>query len=159
MAKLTPADINTIVTMYKDGYTQTEIAKRFNTSQALVRYHLHSRGLLKEKRNKLDRRGYIQFLQKRANATQQGIEFSVLFEDIVFPDRCPIFDSVLDYSQTTGRGPSDNKPSFDRIDPTKGYIKGNVVIVSCLANRIKTDAHWSQILKVGTFYKELENNA
>ena len=46
-------------------------------------------------------------------------------------------------------------PSFDRIYPKKGYIKGNIVIVSNKANRIKTDATVDEIRKVADFYEKL----
>ena len=43
----------------------------------------------------------------------------------------------------------------DRIIPELGYVEGNLVIVSDLANRIKTNATPEQIIKVGEFYKKL----
>ena len=46
-------------------------------------------------------------------------------------------------------------PSFDRIYPKKGYVKGNIVIVSNKANRIKTDATVDEIRKVADFYEKL----
>jgi hypothetical protein len=44
---------------------------------------------------------------------------------------------------------------MDRIDNSRGYVKGNVIIVSQLANRIKTSATPDQIITVGQFYKNL----
>ena len=49
---------------------------------------------------------------------------------------------------------TDNSPSLDRINPKKGYTKDNVIIMSNLANRIKTDATTDQIEKVWKFLKK-----
>ena len=48
-----------------------------------------------------------------------------------------------------------NSPSLDRIDNDKGYTKGNVIMVSHMANSIKNQATPDQIQKVATFYKKL----
>jgi len=40
---------------------------------------------------------------------------------------------------------TDKSPSFDRKDNSKGYEKGNVILVSLLSNRIKGDMTESQI--------------
>ena len=37
----------------------------------------------------------------------------------------------------------------------QGYIKDNVLVVSAWSNRIKNDAEYQDILKVGNFYKKL----
>ena len=50
---------------------------------------------------------------------------------------------------------SDFSPSFDRIYPKKGYTKGNVIVISNKANRIKTDATVKEIRKVANFYEKL----
>jgi len=47
-------------------------------------------------------------------------------------------------------------PSVDRIDPSGGYIRGNVIWISWLANCIKSSATHKQIIAVGEFYKQLE---
>ena len=54
-----------------------------------------------------------------------------------------------------GGGSTKNSPSIDRIFPEKGYVKGNVVIVSFEANAIKFTATPDEIIKVGKFYKKL----
>ena len=49
-------------------------------------------------------------------------------------------------------------PSIDRIDPKKGYVKDNIIVVSMRANRIKTDATVDEIRKVADFYEKLLKN-
>jgi len=39
------------------------------------------------------------------------------------------------------------------INNYKGYIKGNVIIVSWKANRLKWDASKDELLKLANFYK------
>ena len=48
-----------------------------------------------------------------------------------------------------------NSPSIDKIIPEKGYVPGNVIIVSMKANMIKSFATPDEIIKVGKFYKNL----
>ena len=48
-------------------------------------------------------------------------------------------------------------PSLDRIIPKKGYVEGNVIIVSDLANRIKADATLDEIKKVVEFYRKFSD--
>ena len=50
-------------------------------------------------------------------------------------------------------------PSVDRIDPSGGCIRGNVIWISWLANCIKTSATPKQIITVGEFYKQLEEES
>lgn len=73
----------------------------------------------------------------RSRAKQRGEEFSIDPEDIMVPDRCPILNIPLQYHRGVKQ---DNSYSLDRIDSSKGYIKGNVWVISLRANRIKNDS-------------------
>lgn len=96
------------------------------------------------------------FSAKKTRAKHAGVPFTLLFEDVVFPEYCPVLGIKLNYKRGHGRkGSRRDSPSFDRIDPTKGYIQGNVIIVSMLANNIKSNATPDEILAVGNFYKQL----
>jgi hypothetical protein len=77
------------------------------------------------------------FVRKRVHAKRDGIEFDITIADIEWSTHCPVLDVELNWFATSGR--AENSPSFDRIDPTKGYIPGNVRIISWRANRIKND--------------------
>lgn len=77
-------------------------------------------------------------------------EFSISLEDIVFPTHCPIFGRPFIY------GDHDWTYSIDRIDNSKGYIKGNIVIVSNKANRLKNDASIDDLKKIVEFYNNCE---
>ena len=45
--------------------------------------------------------------------------------------------------------------ALDRIIPSKGYVKGNVQIVSGLANSIMTNATPDQVIQVGQYFKKV----
>lgn len=49
-----------------------------------------------------------------------------------------------------------NSPTLDRIDNAAGYVPGNIVVVSYMANSIKTNATPEQVLAVGQFYSALK---
>jgi hypothetical protein len=73
----------------------------------------------------------------RRRARKKDLPFSIVEEDITIPDTCP----VLGIQLFSGEGVTcDNSPNLDRIIPEKGYVPGNVRVISCRANRIKNNA-------------------
>lgn len=52
----------------------------------------------------------------------------------------------------------DTSPTLDRIEASLGYVKGNCVVVSGLANRIKSNATVEQIAMVAEFYGDLKRH-
>jgi hypothetical protein len=52
---------------------------------------------------------------------------------------------------------SNNSPTLDRIDPSKGYVKGNVRIISKLANTMRNDASIGQLLEFCNSMEKLLN--
>jgi hypothetical protein len=63
--------------------------------------------------------------------------FNIVQADIVIPDVCPVLGIPL----LKGSGkPSDHSPSLDRVVAELGYTRGNVVVISHKANRMKSNA-------------------
>jgi hypothetical protein len=93
--------------------------------------------------------------QAKRRAIKDGREFDITLEDLLpLPTVCPVFGTVLNYTGTQARGFVDNSPSIDRIDSSKGYIKGNVQIISWRANRVKSDASIEELEAVIKYMKE-----
>jgi len=88
----------------------------------------------------------------RTSACLKGLEINITVEDIVIPGKCPVLGIPLFF--TTGRR-TDNTPTLDRIDNSKGYIKGNVVVVSWRVNNIKRDATIDELCSMARFYRRL----
>lgn len=80
----------------------------------------------------------------RRRAKRKHLEFNIDNEYVrsLVVNDCPILGIPLDWSVWKGnrQGGTDHSPSLDRIDPTKGYVKGNVWIISYRANTIKNNA-------------------
>ena len=70
-------------------------------------------------------------------AKKKGLEFNLVESDIVMPKYCPVFPEIQ-LCKSDGRV-SNNSPSLDRVDNNKGYVKGNVRIISYKANRLKNN--------------------
>ena len=81
----------------------------------------------------------------KARAKKYGHEFNIEVEDIIIPEYCPLLDLKIEIRRG-GHGPQDCSPSLDRIDNTKGYVKGNVWVISWLANKMKATATDEQLL-------------
>lgn len=72
----------------------------------------------------------------RQRAAKRGIEFSIRWEDIDWVEVCPVFGMPLNY-MGGGSTPGPDAASLDRKDNTKGYVPGNVYIISHKANTLK----------------------
>lgn len=70
----------------------------------------------------------------RARAKARGLLFDLDLTDFVCPTHCPILGIPL--VRATGVH-TENSPTLDRVDTEKGYVKGNVCIISFRANRMK----------------------
>jgi len=52
----------------------------------------------------------------------------------------------------------DNSATIDKIDNDRGYIKGNVLICSWKANRLKNNASAHELLALGDLYRRGEKS-
>ena len=80
------------------------------------------------------------------NITEEYVK-SITPKDMI----CP----ALGIKMNTSVEDLDSTPSLDRLVPEKGYVKGNVIVVSFKVNRIKADATPEELMKVAIFYEKL----
>lgn len=75
----------------------------------------------------------------KGRAKRRGYEFTIELSDITVPDKCPVLGIALYSNRGKGTRQSDNSPTLDRVDNSKGYIKGNVQVISWKANQLKSN--------------------
>lgn len=87
-------------------------------------------------RRKADPRNIKAFLLRhaKARAVQKNIPFDLTEDDIYLPEVCPVFK--IPFNKSNRR----EGYSLDRIIPALGYIKGNIQVISQLANAMKWDS-------------------
>ncbi len=132
----------------------------------LDRYHKHKKALFgvntickacrrpesalrwEEYTAKYEHRVRLMWSAARYRAQQKGLDFDITEDDIVIPERCPVFDVEL------GRNGGPWAPSLDRIDSSKGYVKGNVQVISARANLLKNDATAKELRRLADWMQE-----
>lgn len=81
-------------------------------------------------------------------AKLKAVPFNLTLEDLenAYTLTCPILGIELNwYNPRNEGGRAEDTPALDRIDPKKGYVKGNVAFISTLANMMKSSASRKQI--------------
>ena len=77
----------------------------------------------------------------KARTLKFNLDFNIDLDDIVLPKVCPLLNIPLSINSSN----KDYSYSLDKIDPKKGYVKGNVWVISFRANKIKNDASLSEL--------------
>ena len=81
----------------------------------------------------------------RKRAKEKGYPFDITIEDLMpFPTHCEVSGVELVY----GKGDKKHGASLDKVVPSKGYVKGNVRIISQMVNFAKTDLTVKQLKKL-----------
>lgn len=101
--------------------------------------------ILAEKRYSSRKHFKLQMLcRARQRAEKYGLDFNLEKDDIEIPEFCPLLEIPIYPGK---KGDYHNSPSLDRIDNSKGYIKGNIRVISMLANSMKNAATKEQLFK------------
>jgi hypothetical protein len=83
---------------------------------------------------------------------QQGLETTISTRDLGWPTHCPILGIELNYmGRQRPDMPRDAAASLDRWDNAKGYIPGNVFVISLRANALKSNATAAELYKVAQY--------
>jgi predicted nucleic acid-binding Zn ribbon protein len=94
-------------------------------------------------------------LSARSRAKRRGLPFDITVDDIEIPERCPVLGVAL----KRGKGKLwAHSPSLDRVVPAKGYVRGNVCVISVRANTIKNDASAAELAAVLDYVRHMETN-
>ena len=94
----------------------------------------------------------------KQRAKKKGIPFSITKTDILVPTHCPILGMELHMNQDQGPEGKYNSFSLDKIDPEKGYIPGNVQVISHKANSMKYTANKEELLLFAKWIMEAYND-
>jgi hypothetical protein len=98
---------------------------------------------------------YLIWYRAKSNAQQRKHEFNLDVEDIIIPTHCPFLNVELSFNVEDNN--SHNYYSIDRIDSSKGYVKGNIQIISRLANTMKNSATKDQLITFANNVLKLYN--
>lgn len=88
----------------------------------------------------------------RARAKIQNVPFNITsgYIEEIWTDTCPVFGTPL---RIDAKKDTEGHAQLDRLIPSLGYTKGNVVWLSQRANRIKDDANIEDLERLLTWLK------
>ena len=104
--------------------------------------------------NKCGYKGEFSTLLNNAKHRKRGFDLTEEYLQSIWTGKCSI--TGIDIYNSKNKNNTLFSASLDRIDSSLGYIKGNVIIVSYKANRIKQDASIHEIEKVALWLRRQE---
>jgi hypothetical protein len=75
-------------------------------------------------------------------AIKQKVKFAINLSHVTIPEVCPLLGIKIKIGVKKWTA---NSPSIDRINPSLGYVPGNVWVISHHANTIKNDASLKEL--------------
>lgn len=126
-------------------------ANKNKVLEQVHKYRNENRETIREKGREYYRRKPVNRMlnRARARAKKYGWEFNIDESDIVIPTHCPLLGIELFIAEGR-KSCKENSASLDRIDPNKGYVKGNILVMSHKANTMKSNATPQEILQLAT---------
>ena len=93
----------------------------------------------------------------RSRAKRDDLPFGIIIDDIEIPKYCPVLGIKL--TDGTGSGSKNagknlTSPSLDKMNPSKGYVPGNICVISKLANTLKGSASEAEIRAIIAYMSE-----
>jgi hypothetical protein len=121
-----------------------KILERTNRNRKLSYRSNPQKALEKQKQWKINNQEKYLLQGARARAKKYNVPFEIDVSDIDIPSHCPYLGIKLEpFSEWSS-------PSLDKIRPELGYVKGNVQVVSTLANTMKSSASIEQLVIFAT---------
>lgn len=83
------------------------------------------------------------------------MDATITVADLVWPSHCPVLGIALDYPERSGQRKDQRAradwPSLDRWDNSKGYVPGNVFVISLRANTLKGALSREEVLQIAKY--------
>lgn len=93
---------------------------------------------------------------QRAKKNNLPFDIDIAFLKSITTQTCPVFGIQLNWGVNPNGSSKSNSASLDRVIPEWGYIKGNVVIISQIANLIKQNVTYNDLYKVADWLHDQE---
>lgn len=102
----------------------------------------YMRTYLRRRRHEMPARPLWERARKRAK--DRGLPFALPKDAIIVPRTCPALGLAI---ELRGRRTA-SSPSLDRIIPERGYVPGNIRVISDRANRLKGGRNLNQLRRL-----------
>jgi hypothetical protein len=121
------------------AYTYKERLERNKLRRRKLRENSNYRKKENDRQRERDNNNLEAYLLRvaKSRAKKRNIPFSINKKDIIIPTHCPLLGIKLKRSR---KRLHPNSYSLDRINNDKGYIPGNVLVISQRANILKNNA-------------------
>jgi hypothetical protein len=125
---------------YEQNKTKEDFVK-IKKQRSKHYYEHHKQEILekaKRRNQKNPMRTCLAYIKHRAKQRNQEFNLTEQYLKQIWTDTCPVFGTKLEFLKHNNA--LQTTASLDRIDPTKGYVEGNVQWLSLKANIIKNKA-------------------
>lgn len=110
------------------------------------------------RRRRTTPRGWATFVRTeiKTRATRRGVPFDLTSQDILNAVPRDLLCPILGIQMTLGGEATPHSATVDRIWPARGYVRGNIIVISHRANTLKSDATPTELRAVAKWAELME---